>query len=65
MRIEYSQGSFNGYLGTDVMWFATFHVNDVSVAIIEESSNFFGSDPQWQGIMGLAFDSLMKVTMVT
>ena len=65
VTIEDSQGGFNGYIGTDVLQFQTFKVSDVSVAIIEKSWNFFGSDPQWQGILGLAFDSLMKVTMVT
>ena len=64
VTIEYSQGGFNGYIGSDRLWFGPFSISDVSVAIIEESWNFFGTDPQWQGILGLAFDSLMKVTMV-
>ena len=63
VTIEYSQGGFNGYIGSDVLKFKTFDVTGVSVAIIEKSWNFFGSDPQWQGILGLAYDSLMKVTM--
>ena len=64
IRIDYSQGGFTGYLGRDWLQFTSFDVTDVSVAIIEESWNFFGTEPQWQGILGLAFDSLMKVTMI-
>jgi len=52
-------------MGSDWLHFGSFSVSDVSVAIIENSWNFFGADSQWQGILGLAFDSLMKVTMVT
>ena len=59
-----SQGGFTGYLGSDRLWFISFYISNVSVAIIEESWNFFGTDPQWQGMLGLAYDSLMKVTIV-
>ena len=65
VKIGNSQGGFTGYLGSDRLWFISFNISDVSVAIIEKSWNFFGTDPQWQGILGLAFDSLMKVTIVT
>ena len=65
VEIEYSQGGFSGYLGSDRLQFISFYISDVTIAVIEKSWNFFGTDPQWQGILGLAFDSLMKVTMVT
>ena len=65
VEIEYSQGGFSGYLGSDRLHFISFYISDVTIAVIEKSWNFFGTDPQWQGILGLAFDSLMKVTMVT
>lgn len=52
-------------MGSDQLQFVSFYVSDVSVAVIEKSWNFFGVDSQWQGILGLAFDSLMKVAIVT
>ena len=51
-------------MGSDRLHFISFYVSDVSVAVIEKSWNFFGVDSQWQGILGLAFDNLLMVSMV-
>ena len=65
VNIKYSQGGFSGRIGSDTLSFRTFVISNVSVVIIEESQNFFDSNSEWQGVLGLAFDSLLKVIMVT
>ena len=65
VEIEYSQGGFSGYLGSDRLQFISFYISDVPVVVVNESWNLFGNYSEWQGILGLAFDSLTKVTIVT
>jgi len=65
LDIKYTQGSWSGYLGTDVIKivslanFSTFRAN---VALITESDNFFVNGSNWQGILGLAYREIAEVS---
>ena len=43
------------------MLLGSLTLNNVSVAIIETSVNFFSDITDWQGILGIGYDSLLKV----
>ena len=62
---QYLQGRISGYLGSDRLQFISFCISDAPVFVVNESWNLFGNYSEWQGILGLAFDSLTKVTIVT
>ncbi|XP_075768249.1 beta-secretase 2 isoform X2 [Pelodiscus sinensis] len=62
VTVRYTQGSWVGVLGTDVITIpkginGTYTVN---VATILESENFFLPEVKWHGILGLAYDALAK-----
>lgn len=62
VTVRYTQGSWTGYLGTDVI--AIQGVNGtytINIATIFESENFFLTGVKWQGILGLAYSALAKV----
>uniref|UniRef100_A0A8C5SWH0 Beta-secretase 2 n=1 Tax=Laticauda laticaudata TaxID=8630 RepID=A0A8C5SWH0_LATLA len=62
VTVKYTQGSWNGILGTDVVRMpkginGTYIIN---IATIFQSENFFLKGIQWQGILGLAYSTLAK-----
>ncbi|XP_054037714.1 beta-secretase 2 isoform X2 [Rissa tridactyla] len=63
VTVKYSQGSWTGVLGTDVITIpkgidGSYTIN---IATILESENFFLPGVKWHGILGLAYDALAKV----
>ncbi|OXB79534.1 UNVERIFIED_CONTAM: hypothetical protein H355_000350 [Colinus virginianus] len=63
VTVKYSQGSWTGVLGTDVITIpkgidGSYTIN---IATILESENFFLPGVKWHGILGLAYDTLAKV----
>ncbi|NXA35777.1 BACE2 secretase, partial [Eudromia elegans] len=62
VTVKYTQGSWTGMLGTDVITIPK-GINGsytVNIATILESENFFLPGVKWQGILGLAYDALVK-----
>ena len=64
VTVPYTQGNWEGELGTDLIRFidspnATVRVN---IATIQTSENFFINGSNWEGILGLGYASLAKVT---
>ncbi|XP_061483597.1 beta-secretase 2 isoform X2 [Rhineura floridana] len=62
VTVKYTQGSWIGTLGTDVITMpkginGTFTINIVTIS---QSENFFLKGVQWHGILGLAYDALAK-----
>ncbi|KAK2527141.1 Bace2 [Columba guinea] len=62
VTVKYSQGSWTGVLGTDVITMpkgidGSYIIN---IATILESENFFLPGVKWHGILGLAYDALAK-----
>ncbi|XP_042666198.1 beta-secretase 2 [Centrocercus urophasianus] len=62
VTVKYSQGSWTGVLGTDVITIpkgidGSYTIN---IATILESENFFLPGVKWHGILGLAYDTLAK-----
>ncbi|XP_062371200.1 beta-secretase 2 [Cinclus cinclus] len=62
VTVKYSQGSWTGVLGTDVITMpkgldGSYTIN---IATILESENFFLPGVKWHGILGLAYDALAK-----
>ncbi|XP_068543818.1 beta-secretase 2 isoform X2 [Anas acuta] len=63
VTVKYSQGSWTGVLGTDVITIpkgidGSYTIN---IATIFESENFFLPGVQWHGILGLAYGTLAKM----
>ncbi|XP_051498396.1 beta-secretase 2 isoform X3 [Apus apus] len=63
VTVKYSQGSWTGVLGTDVITIpkginGSYRIN---IATILESDNFFLPGVKWHGILGLAYDALAKM----
>jgi len=63
VAVPYTQGNWQGELGTDFIRFidapnATVNVN---VALIKNSENFFINGSNWEGILGLGYAHLSKV----
>ncbi|XP_009998750.1 PREDICTED: beta-secretase 2 [Chaetura pelagica] len=62
VTVKYSQGSWTGVLGTDVITIPK-GINGsytINIATILESENFFLPGVKWHGILGLAYDALAK-----
>uniref|UniRef100_UPI00398E9558 beta-secretase 2 isoform X2 n=1 Tax=Pristiophorus japonicus TaxID=55135 RepID=UPI00398E9558 len=62
VSVRYTQGSWMGRLGTDVVTIPKGPNGTVTIniAIIMESENFFLPGINWQGILGLAYSTLAK-----
>ncbi|KAM6293824.1 beta-secretase 2 isoform 3-T3 [Porphyrio hochstetteri] len=62
VTVKYSQGSWTGVLGTDVITIpkGIYGSYTVNIATILESENFFLTGVKWHGILGLAYDALAK-----
>lgn len=63
VAVPYTQGNWEGKLGSDVLRFvegpnATVRVN---VAAILSSENFYINGSMWEGILGLGYARLSKV----
>ncbi|EMP31448.1 Beta-secretase 2, partial [Chelonia mydas] len=63
VTVRYTQGSWTGVLGTDVITIpkginGTYTVN---IATILDSENFFLPGIKWHGILGLAYATLAKI----
>ncbi|GAB6018642.1 Beta-site APP-cleaving enzyme [Chamberlinius hualienensis] len=58
----YTQGSWEGDLGTDIVGFSNAPELSVSsyVATITKSENFFINGSNWQGILGLAYPPIAR-----
>lgn len=65
MTVKYSQGSWTGVLGTDVITMpkGLYGSYTINIATILESENFFLPGVKWHGILGLAYDALAKVKL--
>lgn len=66
VTVKYTQGSWTGFVGEDVVTIpkgfnSSFLVN---IATIFESENFFLPGIKWNGILGLAYAALAKVRPV-
>lgn len=64
VTVKYTQGSWTGAVGEDVVAIprAFNHSFLVNVATIFQSENFFLPGVQWNGILGLAYATLAKVS---
>ncbi|TRZ12679.1 hypothetical protein HGM15179_014438, partial [Zosterops borbonicus] len=62
VTVKYSQGSWTGVLGTDVITMpkGLYGSYTINIATILESENFFLPGVKWHGILGLAYDALAK-----
>lgn len=63
VKVMYTQGSWTGHLGRDLVKFSSMPgivplVTDL--ALITKSENFYVNKSQWQGIVGLAFPALAQ-----
>ncbi|XP_062983625.1 beta-secretase 2 [Elgaria multicarinata webbii] len=62
VTVKYTQGSWTGTLGTDIITMPK-GINGsytINIATIFQSENFFLKGIQWHGILGLAYDALAK-----
>ena len=63
--VPYTQGDWRGTLGTDLVTTQSISVTSRSnIAFITESSNFFINGSNWQGILGLAYAKISRVSSV-
>lgn len=67
VAVPYTQGNWEGELGSDLIRFidapnATVRVN---IATIESSENFFINGSNWEGILGLGYAHLAKVSFAS
>ncbi|KAF6026143.1 BACE1 [Bugula neritina] len=60
IQVNYTQGHWEGIVGSDVINFAGGNLTAVraSISLIQESREFFENGSQWQGILGLAYQSI-------
>lgn len=66
VTVKYTQGSWTGFVGEDVVTIpkgfnSSFLVN---IATIFKSENFFLPGIKWNGILGLAYATLAKVRQI-
>ena len=67
IHVSYTQGSWSGFLATDVVRITSltnlsaFHCN---IGMITQSSDFFVNGSMWQGILGLAFSDIAQVNLL-
>ncbi|CAO2632543.1 Beta-secretase 2, partial [Lemmus lemmus] len=62
VTVKYTQGSWTGFMGEDVVTIPKGFNNSflVNIATIFESENFFLPGIKWNGILGLAYAALAK-----
>nr|QCX35690.1 BACE 1 [Penaeus vannamei] len=63
VEMVYTQGSWRGHLGRDLVWFPKLQNTEplvTDLALITSSNNFYVNNSHWQGIIGLAFAALSQ-----
>ncbi|XP_053165391.1 beta-secretase 2 [Hemicordylus capensis] len=61
VTVRYTQGSWTGTLGTDVITIQGINTTcTINIASIFQSDNFFIKGVKWHGILGLAYAALAK-----
>ncbi|XP_069696307.1 beta-secretase 1-like isoform X2 [Periplaneta americana] len=62
VSVLYTQGFWDGELGSDVLYFPSLNTPQVrcDVAAIQTSHNFYMNGSQWQGILGLAYTVIAR-----
>jgi beta-site APP-cleaving enzyme 1 (memapsin 2) len=63
VNVPYTQGSWSGFLGSDIVRLVSMpNISRVqaNIAFIRESTNFFINGSNWQGILGLAYSELAR-----
>ncbi|XP_070548494.1 beta-secretase 1-like [Ptychodera flava] len=60
--VPYTQGRWDGYLGTDLVALSAISnvTARVNIASITKSENFFINGSNWEGILGLAYDEIAR-----
>ena len=64
--VPYTQGEWRGELGEDLVSIPVSHPNvsvKVNVASITHSEEFFINESNWQGILGLAYADIARVSV--
>lgn len=64
VEVPYTQGKWSAVLGSDIITIRTDGdplVVRAEVACITESSEFFMNGSQWEGILGLGYDTISQV----
>jgi len=66
VHVPYTQGSWDGVLGQDYVTIATMpnSTTMVNIACINKADNFFINNSNWQGIMGLAYIKIARVSVI-
>ena len=68
VSVSYTGGEWSGVLAKDMVSIATAqhdsapHSTKAFIALIKSSNHFFIHGATWEGILGLAYPSLAKVT---
>lgn len=64
VEVPYTQGKWKGILGSDMVTLngASNITVRANLACITESSNFFINGSNWQGILGLAYADIARVS---
>jgi len=63
--VLYTQGSWSGFLGTDLVnitSIANLTAFRANIAMMTQSKDFFVNGSKWQGILGLAFSEIAQVS---
>ncbi len=62
MTVTYSGGEWSGTLARDLVSIGGSPSVELEFALIQSSTKFFIPGAEWVGILGLAYDSLAKVS---
>ena len=62
--VPYTQGNWVGHLGHDIVTMTSLPSVSVeaNIACIDSSENFFINGSNWQGILGLAYADVARVS---
>lgn len=63
VSVPYTQGSWSGYLGRDLVAFSASLSVTANIACITQSDNFFINSSHWHGILGLGFAAIARVSL--
>lgn len=63
VSVSYTAGGWTGTLSKDYVSVGTSSTSTVlaHLVVIQQSSNFYVPNAEWQGILGMAYSSLAKV----
>ena len=64
VRVPYTQGEWDGDLGTDIVTIPSLPKLNctANIAGITRSENFYVNGSHWQGILGMAYDVVARVS---